>query len=335
MSKSIFTRIRNSFGSHDPAAKTTGASAMTEPPVASATPTETRTAPVKPLVPVEARQTKNQREGKTFFKWSRRRSPTSQTMMLDSLRIVYQPIAKNACSSTKRLIAGLGGFVPEQGQGIHHALDSQNTGLQFKDRTPEDVDRALNEDGWMRFVIYRDPLERLVSAYVEKFVQNRTHPNQRKTIDGVIKAVFETDQPTEEDYEHGITFREFAEYILAENPNHLNSHWQPQTHYMGHITFTHMYDVKRLDRLENDLREHIGEDIELPKMNVSRDRSAELEYLPMAADLLPRDLVDSKRLSIQSFLHEDLRPRLSEYYAADMSIYRMVQIINGAISRRD
>lgn len=254
-------------------------------------------------------------------------------MMVKDLKIVYQPIAKNACSSTKRLVASLGGFAPAQGQGIHVALDSQNTGLQFKDHTHDDVSAALNDDGWMRFVIYRDPLERLVSAYVEKFVQNRTHPNQRRTIDGVIKSVFETDEPTEDDYEHGITFREFAEYILAENPNHLNSHWQPQTYYMGHVTFTHVYDVKNLGSLERDLRNHIGEDIELPKTNVSRDRSAELEYLPIAADLLPRDLANSKRLHIDSFLHDDLRARLSEYYAADMSIYRMVKGINGAVPR--
>lgn len=330
MNKSILARLRESLtvGSApaiNPAPVLPKTEATKMAPSATAPPADE-----PPPTPVDARQTKNQRDGKTFFKWSRRRSPTSQSMLVPDLKLVYQPIAKNACSSTKRLVASLGGFTLQKGQGIHHALDSQNTGLQFKDRTEAEVTAALNDPGWMRFVIYRDPLDRLVSAYVEKFVQNRTHPNQRQTIGGVIKAVFDKEEPTEEDYAHGITFREFAEYILAENPNHLNSHWQPQTYYLGHITFTHMYDVKRLDLLEQDLRTHVGEDIELPRMNVSRDGETEPEYLQIAPDLLPRDLKNAKRLSLQSFLDKDLHARLSEYYAADLSIYRLIKAAGAA-----
>lgn len=251
--------------------------------------------------------------------------------MVDKHKLIYHPIAKNACSSTKRLVAEMGGFKPEKGQDIHHALDSQNTGLQFKDRTADEVITALNDPSWMRFVIYRDPLDRLVSAYVEKFVQNRSCPSQREVNTGVIQAIFQKEEPTEEDFEHGVTFREFAEYILAENPNHLNSHWQPQTFYLGNIPFTHMYEIKALDRLEADLQEHVGKKVEIPRQNLSRGKQSEAEYLSIAPDLLPKDLGNAKNLSLDSFLAPDLLMRLTEYYAADISIYRLVQSVNGPV----
>lgn len=254
-------------------------------------------------------------------------------MIVDEHKLIYQPIAKNACSSTKRLVADIGGFNLKKVQGgIHHTLDSQNTGLQFKDRTDDEITIALNDPSWMRFVIYRDPLDRLVSAYVEKFVQKRSSPREWKTTTGVIQAIFHKEEPTEEDFEHGVTFREFAEYILAENPAHLNSHWQPQTFYLGNIPFTHMYDIKALDRLETDLQDHVGKRVKIPRRNVSRGKQSEAEYLSVAPDLLPRDLGDAKNLTADSFLAPDLLVRLTEYYAADISIYRLVQSVSGPVT---
>ncbi|WP_218588594.1 sulfotransferase family 2 domain-containing protein [Marivita hallyeonensis] len=250
-------------------------------------------------------------------------------MIVDQLKLIYLPIAKNACSSTKRLVASLGGLTPENGQDIHYMLDKNNTGLQFKDRKTEDLTRAFAARDWMRFIIFRDPMDRLVSAYVEKFVNNRTYPDQWATCRHVIETVFEKRDPTPEDYAHGVTFREFAEYILAHDPQQLDSHWQPQTFYMGHVPLTHMYDVKALDQFEQDLRDHIGADITLPRMNVSRETETDLTDLPTAVDLLPADLPDAKSLSLHSFLPEDLRARLMEFYAADVSIYRQIQRASG------
>ena len=55
---------------------------------------------------------------------------------------------------------------------------------------------------------------------------------------------------------------------------------------------------------------------------------------PIAADLLPRDLDGAKRLSIRSFLDDDLKSRLSEYYAADLTIYRLVQSLSRTTIRQ-
>lgn len=246
-------------------------------------------------------------------------------MMVDDLRLMYLPIAKNACSSLKRLVAGLGGLQLRKGEDIHHKLDSENTGLQFEDREDHVIRAALSNPDWMRFVAIRDPLDRLVSVYVEKFVLNRNIPDQRPTIGPVYQAVLGREEVTDEDYDRGLTFREVAEYILAEEPARLNGHWRPQSEYLGRIPFTHLYDVKRLHYLAEDLSAHIGRKIELPMMNVSRDRSSELVYNQWAPDARPGDLPTPKKLSIESFLPDGLRCQLEEYYATDLTLHRLVE----------
>ena len=254
-----------------------------------------------------------------------KRPPTCQAMMLDDLRLIYLPIAKNACSSLKRMIAALGGLELKIGEDIHHKLDSESTGLQFEDRDDQDIRAALSDPDWMRFVVLRDPLDRLVSVYVEKFVLNRTDVGQVPTIGPAYQAVLSKDNITPEDYDRGITFREFAEFILSEEPDRLNGHWRPQSEYLGQIPFTHLYDVKRLDRLSDDLQAHIGRDVDLPRMNVSRDKSSHLVYHKWAPDARPADLPTPKKLSIDSFLPDGLRSRLEQYYATDLTLYNLVR----------
>lgn len=281
--------------------------------------------PPPPPRPITARFPRPSTPVPGYIDWSRPRAPTSQAMIIHDLKLIYLPIAKNACSSTKLLVAELGGLRLEPGEDIHQTLDTRNTGFQFKDH-PEDVIRhAIAAPGWMRFMIFRDPMDRLVSAYVEKFVINRSFDHQWDTCRDVLKAVLGSDDPAPEDFVQGITFREFAEFILSQDPRELDSHWQPQVFYMGHVPLTHMYDVRAMDRLVIDLQSHVGSDIELPRRNVSREPERATEYLDIAADCLPGDLHNAETLSTDSFLPEDLRQRLTEYYAADVSIYRQIQ----------
>ncbi|MGJ8602588.1 MAG: sulfotransferase family 2 domain-containing protein [Marivita sp.] len=266
----------------------------------------------------------------TYIPSPLKRPPICQAMMVDKHKLMYLPIAKNACSSLKRTVAMLGGLTLENGEDIHHKLDSERTGLQFEDRPDHEIRKALAAPDWMRFLIIREPLDRLVSVYVEKFVFNRNKADQVQTIGPAFQAILGKDTLTPEDFDRGLTFREFVEYILSECPERLNGHWRPQSEYLGHIPFTHVYDVKRLDLLAEDLRTHIGADIELPRMNVSRDKTKGQVYHKWAPDARPADLPTPKQLSIESFLPEDLFAQLTEYYATDITFHRLVQKLDRA-----
>lgn len=253
------------------------------------------------------------------------RSPTSQAMMVDDLKLVYLPLAKNACSSLKRTVATLGGVELQPGEDIHIKLDTNTTGLQFADRSEDEIRHALFSPDWMRFVVIRNPFDRLVSAYIEKFVLHRDAPRIEETVGPAYRAVFGRDVLTPEDFARGITFREFVTFILHEEPKALDFHWQPQSEQLGNIAFTHVYDVKRLDDLAADLSAHVGQQISLPRMNVSRETSGDHVVLPGACDLLPADLEDPGRITVDSFLPADLHSLVEQYFALDVTLYRMVQ----------
>lgn len=142
------------------------------------------------------------------------RAPTSQAMLVDELNLVYLPIAKNACSSLKQLVAALGGVELGPDEDIHIKLDTNRTGLQFADRSEEDIRQALTAPDWMRFAVIRDPFDRLVSAYVEKFVLHRDEPRIEETVGPAYRAVFGHEDLTPGDMARGITFREFVEFIV-------------------------------------------------------------------------------------------------------------------------
>ncbi|MEX0431679.1 sulfotransferase family 2 domain-containing protein [Spiribacter insolitus] len=184
--------------------------------------------------------------------------PYSQIMVIPSLRLMYVPIAKNACSTLKRMMLDLAGFPADSAAQahVHECLDFYQTGLQLKDWPREDVERFLTEPRWFRFVVMRDPLERLVSAYLEKFVRNRLLPGNRVHTAPVVAAMQCTDAP---DLARGITFRQFAEYVAATPAGLLDPHWRPQCLCVPEQDVQIVgFQIDQIDQLKSDLRAWCG-----------------------------------------------------------------------------
>lgn len=249
-----------------------------------------------------------------------KRPPLHQTIMVDGVKIMYLPIAKNACSSLKRVVAELGGLHLDRSEDIHRKLDNENTGLMFFNRDDEDIRTALSQSGWMRFAIIRDPLERLVSAYVEKFVVNRLSPDVKITCDPVLMRIHKLGWLRDPDYERGVTFRSFVKDIISQPPDRLDPHWRPQSQYLKAYPFTHIYHIDDLDLVARDLSDHTGKDIHIPRSNVSRNSDQTELYVENAADLLPRDLPSPERISVSSFAHGKLRRRILAYFTEDLEL---------------
>ena len=184
--------------------------------------------------------------------------PYSQIMVIPSLRLMYVPIAKNACSTLKRMMLDLAGFPANSSAQahVHECLDFYQTGLQLKDWPISDVDRFLTAPGWFRFAMLRDPLERLVSAYMEKFVRNRLLWGNRVHTAPVVTAVQDTSTPN---LDEGITFRQFASYIATTPAEQLDPHWRPQRLCLPvRGAQVARFHIDEFDLLEDQLRSWCG-----------------------------------------------------------------------------
>ncbi|MEM9146716.1 MAG: sulfotransferase family 2 domain-containing protein [Pseudomonadota bacterium] len=247
--------------------------------------------------------------------------PTLQVMALPARRLVYLPIAKNACTSLKTLMVELsdlpGPRRAEIARDVHRITDDEETGLQLKDLDEATARALLAEDGILRFAVLRNPADRLVSAYVEKFVVRRAR--KRIATAPVLAAVRGVASPTDRDFAEGIRFREFLEHVLSADRTELDPHWRDQTDSFVHFPATHLYAIEDLDLLAEDLAAHLGAPVRIGRHN--RARRAETHTLPGAAERMPADLPDPERLSPQSFLDAANLARLRHRFAADQMLY--------------
>ena len=252
-----------------------------------------------------------------------RRWPNAQLFVVENRRILFQPVAKNGCTSLKSLMVDLSD-IPDKAavrERVHEATDSANTGLHLKDKSAENVARILAAPGYFRFAVVRDPFDRLVSAYVEKFVVKRGAAYQHYATGPVVAAV---QGQAEADHAAGITFRQFAEYVTATPPERLDPHWRPQIDYFRDVPLDRLYGLGDFDLLERDLSLHCGEPVRIDHRNRSRGQTRLVAE--SVADMSPAALEGiAMRLSSESFFDADLGLRVGCYFAADLTLYRAAE----------
>ena len=131
----------------------------------------------------------------------------------EKFKILFCYIPKIACTQWKTVMASLGGT--ETKFWIHDARNFKFLG----DYPMEEVDRILQT--YFKFVFVREPFERLLSAYLDKFYSGDPdfHNNYGREI---IKRYRPGGNP-----EHkNVTFDEFLNYVLHIGKGYWNEHWQ-------------------------------------------------------------------------------------------------------------
>jgi hypothetical protein len=265
------------------------------------------------------------RIGKPFFNsapW-----PIWQMMWVERFKLLYTPIAKNACTSLKSLMVKLSSDVVETevpGGQVHGWLDNTNSGLQLGDLQRTRMEEILSDPKAARVVVVRNPFDRLVSAYLEKFVANRMDPGSQFHTRTVVTAMQSCAPNDEPDFEASITFREFVEYIVSGSPENLDPHWCPQSRYLAGIDFQWIYDVDDLRPLLVDL-ERLGvpeQALSLPLHN--RNRGEDRVELTGAMDLPANRLANRLDVATSSFFDARLSRLVRACFADDFALWSRV-----------
>lgn len=243
-----------------------------------------------------------------------------RAIVFEHLRLFYVPVPKAGCTALLWSLAGLARlpadrFADSMGREVSrsmtiHDLRRWPDGFRFRDRSEEEKERILTEDGWLRFTVARHPFRRLWSAwqskillaepqFVEKFASDPWFPGPVRSAGDVLDA-----------------FRAFLD-ALRNDPQLLASdvHWAPQTDVIEHgdISYEHLGQVEKLDRT-----------VDLVRAHVSEMKGAHLPDLPRA-NVAPLPYVD------ELFTEKDAR-FLEEMYAADMRAFGYETIPDEALS---
>lgn len=152
----------------------------------------------------------------------------------DTRRILYCQIPKVACTSWKRILLVLSGGLSNisNPEDIDHKLVHgayREKYLRTLDRySPMEIQYRL--DKYYKFMFVRDPMERILSAYRDKFDYNRSTYFTSRMGKQIVRRYRVNASNDSLEKGHDVTFQEFVIYLLdpfTTKLRPLNHHWGP------------------------------------------------------------------------------------------------------------
>jgi len=149
----------------------------------------------------------------------------------DQMDYIYCLVSKASCTSWKRTLMMLTGNIttvqrPEQmSLGMVHNHDNSDVYIRRLETLPQAY-RAWRFHNYFTFLFVREPLDRLVSAYRDKVLEDRGYH-----VDIDIVRRYRPRDYNVSVTRYNVTFAEFVRYVLSERIGGrvLDRHWIPQS----------------------------------------------------------------------------------------------------------
>ncbi|XP_023127576.1 carbohydrate sulfotransferase 14 [Amphiprion ocellaris] len=139
----------------------------------------------------------------------------------DEYRFLYCYVPKVACSNWKRVLKVLSGTL--ESVDVNIKMDHHSDLLFLSSLKPEEISYRLKH--YFKFMFVREPMERLLSAYRNKFGEIESY--QKKYGVEIIKRYRKGHAKDSSITGDDVTFAEFVRYLLDEDVERMNDHWMP------------------------------------------------------------------------------------------------------------
>ncbi|XP_053331149.1 carbohydrate sulfotransferase 14 [Spea bombifrons] len=147
-----------------------------------------------------------------------RKTVLKHILVNDKYRFLYCYVPKVACSNWKRVLKVLDGSL--ESVDVKVKMDHKNDLVFLSDLSAEEIKYRLKH--YFKFMFVRDPMERLLSAYRNKFGEMKEY-QQRYGVE-IVKRYRKHGRDSAGD---DVTFSEFLRYLLDEDADRMNEHWMP------------------------------------------------------------------------------------------------------------
>ncbi|KAM4690849.1 carbohydrate sulfotransferase 14 [Rhinophrynus dorsalis] len=149
---------------------------------------------------------------------TQRRTVLKHILVNDKYKFLYCYVPKVACSNWKRVLKVLDGSI--ENVDVKMKMDHKSDLVFLSDLNVEEIKHRLKY--YFKFMFVRDPMERLLSAYRNKFGEIKEY--QQKYGVEIIKRYRKHPGVSAGD---DVTFSEFLQYLLDEDTEKMNEHWMP------------------------------------------------------------------------------------------------------------
>ncbi|KAJ8419091.1 hypothetical protein AAFF_G00005900 [Aldrovandia affinis] len=179
----------------------------------------------------------------------------SRIYVEESHKILYCEVPKAGCSNWKRTLMVLNGLAPSTDKISHDAV---HYGKHLRKLDSFDV-KGIRErlSNFTKVIVVRDPMERLVSAFRDKFEQPNPyyHPVFGRAI---IRKYRENATVEALQSGSGVTFGEFVQYLLdVERPVGMDIHWESVNKLCFPCFITYNF-IGKFETLEQDANYFLG-----------------------------------------------------------------------------
>jgi len=202
-----------------------------------------------------------------------------RTYAVPAARVMFVQVNKNACTSLKWMMAGIAGedtrgFTPSLKPSTGEVDDIHDRTQWKKSPRLDAMDPELRsqihpDNGWFVFAVTRDPRARAFSAWQSKLLlENPGYLHYRK------EPWYPRHPATTES-----VIQDFAEFVdllerdprarIRDDPHFID---QVDLLHEAVVTYTEIYDVTELDRMQRDLQAHLDQvgwtgRLALPRLN--------------------------------------------------------------------
>lgn len=254
-------------------------------------------------------------------------------LVAQNVKALYRPITKNACSSLKTLFVSIADVEDKEiilRGDIHLGIRKSTNSIHLRNLDQATIAEILASPDYLRFAVVRNPLARLVSVYWEKFVLHRTDLSQHHHIRQPIWFIQQAQRLSAPDFERGISFEQFIQYIISSSQQELDEHWAPQYLQLQGIHYNALYRFEEPELFMQRLRSHTGLSLEMPRKNITR--AAHAPVIKDAYRLLPSEFTHgSAQPDVSSFYSGDLLALVRSYFAPDFSLHELLEQRDAAV----
>jgi len=184
-----------------------------------------------------------------FAKYNRKGELRTAFLISLRRRFIYRPISKVANSTVRGLLYEAefraNGFLRDvariNSNFVHNPVNSPL--VQPYQLPPGLITRALFSDRFFRFAFVRNPVDRVLSCYLDRVQAPNSVPHK--------EAVRLAGKNAGEQ----ITFDEFVDLISRQEIKDMNQHWRPQYHLMmcGTLKYSKIYRLENLNTAMKEL----------------------------------------------------------------------------------
>ncbi|XP_014913789.1 carbohydrate sulfotransferase 14 [Poecilia latipinna] len=150
-----------------------------------------------------------------------RKTVLQHILVNDEYRFLYCYVPKVACSNWKRVLKVLSGAL--ESVDVNIKMDHRSDLKFLSSLKPEEIRYRLKH--YFKFMFVREPMERLLSAYRNKFGEIESY--QKKYGAEIVKRYRKGRAKDASVTGDDVTFGEFVRYLLDEDVERMNEHWMP------------------------------------------------------------------------------------------------------------